>query len=77
MSVPQTKQSAPARHGGRVKLYTVDRGYGFVTTDDGGEWFFHASQIVGEPPSRGDRVTFAIGFRSGREQAVRVCLDRP
>jgi cold shock protein len=72
MSVMHQTKTAPARHSGRVKLYTTDRGYGFVSADDGAEWFFHASQIDGEPPSRGDRVTFDLGPRDGREQALRV-----
>jgi hypothetical protein len=41
---------------GRVKL--VGSAYGFVT-NEGGEWFFHRSQVIG-PIAPNDRVEFWI-----------------
>lgn len=60
---------------GTVKFWH-DRGYGFVTPDDGaGDVFLHCSEVrSGTQLAKGVRVEFADGVseRTGRPQAVRV-----
>ena len=49
---------------GTVKMVATDRGYGFVTADDGRDYFFHRSAV--EPPLQfetirgGDKVRFEV-----------------
>lgn len=64
---------------GRVRSYFESKGFGFVATDEGKDWFFHVSGIVSPEydewnPSIGDSVTFEPGVnpRDGRERAVKV-----
>jgi CspA family cold shock protein len=62
---------------GTVKFYIADRGYGFITPDDGQvDDFFHVSQLVDTSygPRQGDRVLFDRGTdsRSGKARAVMV-----
>jgi len=73
----QQTKAAPARQHGRVKVYWVSKGFGFITAHDGAEWFFHMSECRGDIPRDGALVAFDVGKRRGREQALRVCLDRP
>ncbi|MEA3066095.1 MAG: cold shock protein [Sphingomonadales bacterium] len=47
---------------GTVKWYNADKGYGFITLDDGGDVFVHRSAIS------------ARGFR-GLEEGQRVTLE--
>lgn len=42
---------------GKVKFFDVERRFGFVQ-NEGGEWFFHEDQVVGELPNRADEVEF-------------------
>ncbi len=32
---------------GTIKRLVTDHGYGFITADDGGEYFFHRSDLAG------------------------------
>ena len=56
----------------------VDRGFGFIKTEDGKELFFHRSEIVGGEFSRlraGQEVEFEMGQdKKGRSAAVKVTL---
>ncbi len=42
---------------GTVRFYLEEKGYGFVA-NEGGDWFFHASAILGAAPEKGDTVEF-------------------
>lgn len=49
---------------GTVKWFSAQKGYGFIEQDDGGDIFFHHSDI--DMPgfkslAEGDRVSFEIG----------------
>lgn len=44
---------------GVVKFFKNDKGFGFITSDDNEEIFFHFSG-TSEPISKGDRVEFEI-----------------
>ncbi len=44
---------------GKVKFFNESRGFGFITSDDGSEYFFHHSAIKdGSALQENDEVTF-------------------
>lgn len=64
------------RHQGRVTVWKDDRGFGFITPDDGGEQvFFHATAFADRErrPAGGERVSYELRtVRRGRPQAAEV-----
>src|SRR3954471_15575964 len=68
-------RGVPARAGeGVVARYDGDRGFGFITPDDGGDdLFVHVSVVAGsEPLQRGDRVRYTVRQSDRGPQADRV-----
>ena len=62
---------------GTVKFFNAEKGYGFISRDDGDDVFVHFSQIEGEgykTLQEGQKVEFEIGpGRKGDEaRGVRV-----
>ena len=62
---------------GTVKFFNADKGYGFISREDGDDIFVHFSAIVGDgfkSLDEGQRVEFEVGRgRKGDEaQNVRV-----
>jgi CspA family cold shock protein len=62
---------------GTVKFFNVEKGYGFITPDEGADVFVHYSNIQGEgykSLSEGQRVEFDVapGRKGPEAQNVRV-----
>ena len=61
---------------GTVKWFSDEKGYGFISPDDGGQDIFvHYSDIEGSgfrSLEEGERVTYEVGQRRKGPQAVNV-----
>jgi len=60
---------------GTVKFYNAAKGYGFIQLADGGDIFFHISDLAndGNDPMQGDSVSFIrSASRNGKPRAINV-----
>ncbi|MBI3804339.1 MAG: cold-shock protein [Nitrospirae bacterium] len=62
---------------GRVKWFDANKGFGFITRDDGGDVFVHYTAIQGEGYRKleeGQKVQFDVEQGKKGPQAVNVSL---
>ena len=64
---------------GRVKWYDTDKGFGFLTQDDGGDVYVHADALPADVPTlkAGARVEFGIAQGRRGDQALQVRILEP
>jgi len=64
---------------GQVKWYDVEKGFGFIASDDAGEVFVHSTAVVsGQPLKPGQKVEFGVADGKRGLQALSVTvLDAP
>jgi cold shock protein len=62
---------------GQIKKLVSDRGFGFITGDDGQEYFFHRSGMSGnfDALRGGEKVTFEIERSPKGPRAARVEVE--
>jgi cold shock protein len=64
---------------GKVKWYDADKGFGFLTRDDGGEVFVHSTALEsgGTSLRAGQRVEFGVAEGRRGTQALQVRVLEP
>ena len=60
---------------GKVKFYNTAKRYGFITGDDGTDYFFHQSGLNDDIYVKdNDSVEFEVTDRDRRQKAVNISL---
>jgi CspA family cold shock protein len=64
---------------GKVKWYDAEKGFGFITTDDGGDVFVRSDSLPGSVTTLKSGVRVEFGLVQGRkgDQAIQVSLVDP
>jgi cold shock protein len=64
---------------GKVKWYDTEKGFGFLSKDEGGDVFVHSSALPAGVPAlrQGQRVEFGVADGKRGEQALSVRLIEP
>jgi cold shock CspA family protein len=56
---------------GTIKFFNTEKYFGFVT-NEGGNWFFHGRDILGDEPRAGDLVEFWLDDDRQRANQLRA-----
>jgi CspA family cold shock protein len=64
---------------GKVKWYDAEKGFGFITTDDGGDVFVRSDSLPAAVPTLKSGMRVEFGLVQGRkgDQAIQVSLLDP
>ena len=46
---------------GKVKFFNTNKGFGFITQNEGEDLFFHVSELQAETVNEGDQVEYEVG----------------
>ena len=57
---------------GTVKFFNGNKGFGFITQEEGDDLFFHVTNIDGNHPEEGSKVEYEIGEGRKGPQAEHV-----
>lgn len=61
---------------GTIKFYNQKKGFGFITTENGEDIFFHYTQLPkGKLPTQGQRAEFTIQDTKKGVQANNIILE--
>lgn len=73
---PKARPLPAGRVSGVVKWYMVEKGFGFVTSDDGRvDAFVHRTELTNGTLLKGDRVTYDVGQHPKGPEAKRVHIQ--
>jgi CspA family cold shock protein len=73
---PHVRLSEGDASSGEVKFFDSAKGFGFIITDSGKEFFFHITSIQdAREPQSGDKVSFIIGNNKKGLIATEVKFD--
>jgi CspA family cold shock protein len=59
---------------GKIKWYSEEKGYGFITDDGGKDYFVHRTDLGGYQPTEGDEVAFTPQQTDRGRKAVDIVL---
>ncbi len=61
---------------GKIKFFNAEKGFGFITADDGKEYFVHSTGLTeGVTVREGDSVTFEVEQGDKGPKAVKVSKE--
>ena len=58
---------------GIIKFFNTSKNYGFITSDEGKDYFYHISGVEGEKVlNEGEKVSFEVEQGDRGEKAVKI-----